>query len=588
MARIQCWLVLSRSGEPFSTKSGFVLDANLDGSNRGPRRWRSAPYQGGLPRDCTKLYSVHPWENLLCRTGRRERATLAEKQGWTIPLLSQFSRRHRGHHTMNDTPSRRIDLQAAAKQVMIENGFEPEFPPQVQPELEELKAHPPKVEPSPIIRDLRSLLWSSIDNDTSRDLDQAEVAERLPDGETKVLVAIADVDAFVPQSSAIDDHAAKETTTVYTGVRNFSMLPEQLSTGTSSLLENADKLSIVIDFVVAPDGSVHSSSVYRAIIRNKAQLAYNAVGAWLENKNGAPGTAASTDLQSQLKLQDEVAQALKNERFRHGALNIETIEVRPVVLNDKVVDVVRQEKNRATELIEDFMIAANEVVARMLETNKVSSIRRVVKTPERWGRIVELAAKQGEKLPTDPDSKALNEFLIKRKAADPDHFADLSLAVIKLMGPGEYVLERPGDPEQGHFGLAVQDYTHSTAPNRRFADLVTQRLIKAVLASQPAPYSDDELAAIALNCTVKGDAARKVEREMSKRIAAVAMSSRIGETFDAIVTGVTTHGTFVRVLKPAVEGLLAQGQQGADVGDKLRVKLIRTDIQRGYIDFARD
>jgi len=490
---------------------------------------------------------------------------------------------------MSDTPLRRIDLKLAAKQVMIENGFEPGFPPQVQQELEELKAHPPKVGPGPNIRDLRNLLWSSIDNDTSRDLDQAEVAERLPDRETKVLVAIADVDTFVPRSSAIDARAAKETTTVYTGVQNFPMLPEQLSTGTSSLLEAEDKLSIVIEFVVGSDASVHSSSVYRAIVRNKAQLTYNAVGAWLENKSGAPDkVAASTDLQSQLKLQDEVAQALKNERYRHGALNIETIEVRPVVLNDKVVDVVKQEKNRATELIEDFMIAANEVVARMLETNKVSSIRRVVKTPERWGRIVELAAKQGEQLPDDPDSKALNEFLIKRKAADPDHFADLSLAVIKLMGPGEYVLERPGDPEQGHFGLAVQDYTHSTAPNRRFADLVTQRLVKAVLAGQPVPYSNDELAAIALNCTLKEDAARKVEREMSKRIAAVAMSSRIGETFDAIVTGVTSHGTFVRVLKPAVEGLLAQGQQGADVGDKLRVKLVKTDIQRGYIDFVRD
>jgi VacB/RNase II family 3'-5' exoribonuclease len=490
---------------------------------------------------------------------------------------------------MNETPSRQIDLQAAAKQVMIENGFEPEFSPRVQQELEKLKAHPPKIESNPNIRDLRNLLWSSIDNDTSRDLDQAEVAEQLPNGETKVLVAIADVDTFVPENSAIDQHAAKETTTVYTGVRNFPMLPEQLSTGTSSLLENEDKLSIVIEFVAGSEGSVHSSSVYRAIIRNKARLTYNAIGSWLENKSGAPAkVAASPDLQSQLKLQSEVAQALKNERYRHGALNIETIEVRPVVLNDKVVDVVKQEKNRATELIEDFMIAANEVVARMLEANKVSSIRRVVKTPERWGRIVELAAKQGEQLPAEPDSKALNEFLIKRKAADPDHFADLSLAVIKLMGPGEYVLERPGDLEQGHFGLAVQDYTHSTAPNRRFADLVTQRLLKAVLASQPAPYSDDELAAIAHQCTLKEDAARKVEREMSKRIAAVAMSSRIGETFDAIVTGVTSRGTFVRVMKPAIEGLLAQGQQGADVGDKLRVKLIRTDIQRGYIDFVRD
>ena len=490
---------------------------------------------------------------------------------------------------MNNTPLRQIDLKAAAKQIMVENGFEPECPPQVQQELEELKAHPPTIAPSPTIRDLRSLLWSSIDNDTSRDLDQAEVAERLLNGETNVLVAIADVDTFVSKSSAIDAYAARETTTVYAGVRNFPMLPEQLSTSTTSLLETDDKLSIVIEFVVGRDGSVDSSSVYQAIVRNKAQLAYNGVEAWLEDKGGAPDkVAASKELQSQLKLQDEIAQALKNMRHRHGALNIETIEVSPVVLNDKVVDVVKQEKNRATELIEDFMIAANEVVARMLETNKVSSIRRVVKTPERWGRIVELTAKLGEQLPIDPDSKALNEFLIKRKATDPDHFADLSLAVIKLMGPGDYVLERPGDPEQGHFGLAVQDYAHSAAPNRRFADLVTQRLIRAVLASQPAPYSDDELTAIALNSTLKEDAARKVEREMSKRIAAVAMSRRIGEMFDAIVTGVTSHGTFVRVLKPAIEGLLAQGQQGADVGDKLRVKLIRTDTQRRYIDFVRD
>jgi len=402
-------------------------------------------------------------------------------------------------------------------------------------------------------------------------------------------VGIADVDIFVPKLSAIDAHAGKETTTVYTGVRNFPMLPEQLSTDTSSLLEAGDKLSIVIEFVVSKDGVVHSGSIYQAIVRNKARLTYNAVGAWLENTSGAPDkVAASPELQSQLRLQDQVAQALKNERYRHGALNIETIDVHPLILNEKIVGIVKQEKNRATELIEDFMIAANGVVARMLDSNKVPSIRRVVKTPERWPRIVELAAKQGSQLPSVPDSKALNDFLIQRKAADLDHFTDLSLAVIKLMGPGEYVLERPGDPEQGHFGLAVQDYTHSTAPNRRFADLVTQRLIKAVLVNQPAPYSNDELAAGALNCTLKEDAARKVEREMSKRIAAVAMTSRIGEVFDGIVTGVTSHGTFVRVLKPAIEGLLAQGQQGVDVGDRLRVKLIRTDVQRGYIDFARD
>jgi exoribonuclease-2 len=486
-------------------------------------------------------------------------------------------------------PSRNhVDLQATARQVMIAHGFEPEYPPQVQPQLNDLKAHPPLVAPSADVRDLRSLLWSSIDNDTSRDLDQIEVAEALPNGETKVMVGIADVDAFVAKNTPIDQHAAKETTTVYTGVRNFSMLPEQLSTGTTSLLEVEDELSVVIEFVVAADGTIHSGAVYRAVVHNKAQLAYNAVGAWLENTGAAPPkVAASAELQSQLKLQYETAQRLMTERYRRGALNIETIETQPIILNDKIVGVARQGKNAATELIEEFMIASNQVVAQTLQARKVSSIRRVVKTPERWPRIVQLAAQHGGHLPATPDSKALNDFLIQRRAADPDHFADVSLTVIKLMGPGEYVLERPGDPEQGHFGLAVQDYTHSTAPNRRFADLVTQRLIKAVLASQPAPYSDDELGAIARNCTLMGDAARKVERDMTKRIAAVAMSTRIGEVFDAIVTGASSKGTFVRVAQPAVEGLLAQGQQGLDVGDRLRVKLIRTDVQQGYIDFAR-
>jgi len=469
---------------------------------------------------------------------------------------------------------------------MLENGFEPEYPPQARQQLAELKARPPQVAPGGDVRDLRNLLWSSIDNDTSKDLDQIEVAERLANGDTKILVGIADVDVFVFRDTPIDRHAAKQTTTVYTGVRNFHMLPEELSTGASSLLEDADKLCVVIEFVVSNDGHIQSSDVYRAVVRNKAQLTYNAVGAWLEGRDAAPEkVAASSELQAQLKLQDEVAQALKTERFGHGALTIESTETHPVMVKDQVVDIARQEKNRATELIEDFMIAANEVVARMLD--KVPSIRRIVKTPERWSRIVELAAEKGEKLPAQPDSKALNEFLMKRKAADPDHFADLSLAVIKLMGPGEYVLERPGDPAPGHFGLAVQDYTHSTAPNRRFADMVTQRLIKAMLAKQAGPYSENELAAIAQNCTLKEDAARKVERQMSKRIAAVAMSNRIGEIFDAIVTGVTPKGTFVRVLKPHIEGLLARGQQGVDVGDKLRVRLISTDPQRGYIDFAR-
>jgi len=482
--------------------------------------------------------------------------------------------------------SSHVDLQAAAKDIMRQYGFEPDFPPAVQQQLAELRANPPALTVSGDVRDLRKLLWSSIDNDTSRDLDQIEVAERLTNGDVKLSVGIADVDAFVPKQSPIDQQAAKETTTVYAGVRNFPMLPEELSTGKTSLLENQDRLSVVIEFVVDGEGYLKSSNVYRALVRNQAQLQYNSVGGWLEGTAPAPAkVGASADLQAQLRLQDEVAQRLRKQRHENGALNLQTDELQPLVLNEQVVDVVNQQKNHATALIEDFMIAANGVVARMLE--KVSSLRRVVRQPERWDRIVQLAATYGEKLPAVPDSKALNDFLIKRKAADPDHFADLSIAVIKLIGPGEYVLERPGDAAPGHFGLAVQDYTHSTAPNRRFPDVVTQRLLKAVLAKRPSPYSDAELSAIAANCTDKENAAKKVEREMSKRLAAAAMERRIGALFDAVVTGVTSHGTFVRILQPHVEGLLAQGQQGVDVGDKLRVKLIRTDVQHGYIDFAR-
>src|ERR1700751_5678533 len=400
---------------------------------------------------------------------------------------------------MSEATLSHLDLQSTAKEIMQQYGFEPDFPPQVPQQLADLKAHPPQITAGGDMRDLRNLPWSSIDNDTSRDLDQIEVAERASNGDVKVMIGIADVDAFVAKQTPIDQHASRETTTVYAGVRNFPMLPEELSTGASSLLENQDRLSVVIEFVVDSSGGLKTSGVYRAVVRNKAQLQHNSVGAWLEGKSPAPPKiSASGDLQSQLKLQDEVAQKLKAHRFQHGALNLHTDEVQPLMLNDQVIDVVKQQKNRATELIEDFMVAANGVVARQLE--KVSSLRRIVRTPERWDRGVQLAASKGEKLPAQPDSKALNDFLLRRKAADPDHFADVSLAVIKLIGPGEYVLERPGDPEQGHFGLAVQDYTHSTAPNRRFADVVTQRLIKAMLAAQAAPYSDDELAAIANNC----------------------------------------------------------------------------------------
>lgn len=485
------------------------------------------------------------------------------------------------------TPQSRVthvDLQAMAAQVMMEHGFEPEFPAAVTQQLNQIRARNP-IDGTKNVRDLRSLLWSSIDNDTSRDLDQIEVAESQQNGDIKVMVGIADVDAFFAKATPIDEHAAKETTSVYTGVRIFPMLPEELSTGASSLLENEDRLAMVIEFVAHQDGTVSGGSVYPAIVRNKAQLTYNAVGAWLEGNGAAPAkVAASADLQAQLKLQNQAAQALRNQRFAHGALNIDTNEVQAMLVNPQLVEMQTQERNPATNLIEDFMIAANGVVARLLLN--VSSLRRIVRTPERWDRIVQLAATKGGHLPAQPDSKALNDFLLERKAADPDHFADLSLSVIKLIGPGEYVLERPGDPEMGHFGLAVQDYTHSTAPNRRFPDIVTQRLLKAFIAGQKGPYSDSELEGIARNCTVKEDAARKVEREMRKRMAAVAMSSHIGEAFDAIVTGVTDRGTFVRVMTPHVEGMLVQGH-GVDVGDKLRVRLTRTDPQRGYIDFAR-
>jgi exoribonuclease-2 len=349
------------------------------------------------------------------------------------------------------------------------------------------------------------------------------------------------------------------------------MLPHALSTGATSLNESGDRAAMVTEFVVTGEGDVTDGRVYRALVRNQARLTYNAVGDWLDGRQSAPpALQGSTDLAAQIRLQDAVAQALRRERYRNGALDIET--------KDEV-------RSRASELIEDFMIAANGVVARALES--VSSIRRIVRTPKRWDRIVALAGGMGGSLPAAPDSKALNDFLASRRAADPEHFADLSLSVIKLMGPGEYVLERPGDPEQGHFGLAVEDYTHSTAPNRRFADLVTQRVVKALIAGARPPYSDDELATIASNCTTKADAARKVEREMAKRIAAQAMHARVGEEFNAIVTGASPKGTFVRVLKPHVEGMLVRGKEGLDVGDRVRVKLVKTDVAAGFIDFAR-
>jgi exoribonuclease-2 len=479
-----------------------------------------------------------------------------------------------------------FNLVAAAHAAMIEHGFQPDFPAGTETELAAIQAQP-QVPAVPGAQDLRRLLWSSIDNDTSKDLDQIEWAEQLPDGRIRVLIGVADVDARVAEGTVIDAHARSETTSVYTGVKVFPMLPTELSEGITSLNEGEDRLAVVIEFVVDEAGAVADGKAYRALVRNRAQLAYNAVGAWLEGRGSAPAkVAASAELAAQLKLQDAAAQRMLGSRFQHGALDLETIETRPVMLAEEAVEIARLEKNRATSLIEEFMVAANGVIAKTFDESGVASIRRIVRTPKRWDRIVAVAAGLGATLPADPDSKALNDFLLAQKQKDPDHFPDLSLTVVKLMGPGEYVLVKPNEVSPGHFGLAVQDYTHSTAPNRRFPDVVTQRLLKAWLAHGPQPYSESLLNAIALRCTLMEDAARKVEREMQKRIAAVVLHPRIGQSFRAIVTGVNQYGTFVRTLDPHVEGMLVHGAKGLDVGDRVTVKLVSTDPERGFIDFA--
>jgi exoribonuclease-2 len=303
-------------------------------------------------------------------------------------------------------------------------------------------------------------------------------------------------------------------------------------------------------------------------------------------RSGPGKVAANEKLAAQLKMQDAAAQRMLDNRFQHGALDLETIETRPIMLAQEAVEIARLQKNRATSLIEEFMVAANGVIARIFDDARVASLRRVVRIPKRWNRIVELAERMGATLPADPDSKALNDFMLAQKRKDPAHFPDLSLGIVKLMGPGEYMMVKANDLAPGHFGLAVQDYTHSTAPNRRFPDVVTQRILKALLADQPMPYSDGLLDAIAQHCTLMEDAARKVEREMQKRIAAVVLHPRIGQSFRAIVTGVNHYGTFVRTLDPHVEGMLVHGGAGLDVGDSVTVKLIATDPQRGFIDFA--
>lgn len=493
------------------------------------------------------------------------------------------------HH---DATPAHFNLVAAAHAAMLEHGFQPDFPRGVEAELSQIEAKAegwPQGQGAPNgLQDLRGLLWSSIDNDTSRDLDQIEWAERLDDGRIRVRVGVADVDARVVRGTLIDQHAQSETTSVYTGVKVFPMLPVELSEGITSLNENEDRAAIVLEYCVDASGTVSEGRAYRALVRNHAQLAYNAVGAWLEGSGAAPEkVAANSELAAQLKLQDEAAQRMLGSRYQHGALDLDTIETRPVTVGDQPVDLARLVKNRATSLIEEFMVAANGVMARTFDEARVASIRRVVRTPKRWERIVELADGLGAKLPAEPDAKALNDFLLGQKQKDPDHFPDLSLAVIKLMGPGEYVLVKPEDADPGHFGLAVQDYTHSTAPNRRFPDVVAQRILKAVFSKGDMPYSEEALGAIAERCTQMEDAARKVEREMTKRIAAVVLHPRIGQNFRAVVTGVNQYGVFVRALEPHVEGMVVHGGAGLDVGDRVTVKLVKTDPARGFIDFAR-
>ena len=489
---------------------------------------------------------------------------------------------------MTDSVDRqhRSILQRIAHRVMLERGLVPEFPPQALAELAGI--HGPATGVDESARDLRNLLWCSIDNDDSRDLDQLTVAEAMPNGAAKVLVAIADVDALVKKGSALDDHAGQNTTSVYTVAEIFPMLPERLSTDLTSLNYESDRLAIVIEMVLAGDGSLQSSDLYRATVRNRAKLAYNSVAAWLEGNGPMPqGIGTVSGLDENLRLQDHVAQKLKTVRHQHGALDLETIKTSPVFDGDELRDLEADKTNRANDIIADFMIAANGVTARYLASNKFPSLRRVVRVPKRWDRIVELAAKRGTTLPKEPDAKALEQFLVSAKTADPLRFPDLSLSVIKLMGPGEYVVELSGDSVAGHFGLAVEDYAHSTAPNRRYPDLITQRLLKAAVAGQSVPYENDELEALATHCTEEEDAAKKVERQVTKSAAAMLLESRIGEQFDAIITGASDKGTWVRILRPPVEGRLDSGFENMRVGDRLRVQLVSTDVERGYIDFKK-
>lgn len=486
---------------------------------------------------------------------------------------------------MNDHESNNW-LTERAHQAMIDNGFEPEFSAEVEEQVKAISSHGP-ITADASVRDMRDLLWSSIDNASSRDLDQIEWAEALPNGDIRVLVGIADVDASVPKNSPIDKHAAQNTVTVYTESKIFPMLPEELSTDLTSLNEGVDRLAVVADMTVKENGDVPESTFYRAVVHNHAQLAYENVGAWLDGKEDIPPKVAGTaGLKDQIELQQQAAVRLQKYRTAKGALEFESIESAPVVEDGQIKGIVSVLPNAARKLIENFMVAANVEMAEFLENNNALSLRRVVKTPRRWDGIRRVAADFGEDLPEQPDQPALEQFLEKRRVADPDHFPDLSLSIIKLIGSGEYVVQRQGEDAGGHFGLAVNDYAHSTAPNRRFTDIVVQRLVKAVITPGPSPYTGEELDAIAEHANLQEKASRKVERKMRKIVAATVMRRHIGENFDAIVTGDTPAGVFARILRPPVDGRIVQGEQNVRVGDKIGVRLLSANPNNGFIDFA--
>lgn len=477
-------------------------------------------------------------------------------------------------------------LESIARRAMRDRGLLPDFSAAARRQTDLIAAAAAAAAPG--TRDLRGLLWASIDNDDSRDLDQLSVAEPLSNGAIRILVAIADVDALVQRGSAIDDHARVNTTSVYTVAQLFPMLPEKLSTDLTSLAPGRDRLALVVDMSVGAEGGLLADDLYPAWVRNQAKLAYSAVGPWLANETQVPPSVAAVGgLDRQLRMQDEAAQWLRAARHARGALELETIETSPVIREGLLADLQPQIKNRAHELIEDLMIAANGVTARYLTSRGAPSLRRVLRTPKKWGRIVELAATLEDSLPAEPSASALNGFLARRRRVNPAGFADLSLCVIKLLGRGEYDLDLPGEPIEGHFGLAVSDYTHSTAPNRRFPDLLTQRLLKFALWGGGFDYAVEELRALAAHCTEQEDNAAKVERLVGKSAAALLLEGRTGDRFEAIVTGAAAKGTWVRIRSPTVEGRLLHGFEGLEVGDRVRVKLVHTDVERGFIDFER-